>query len=273
MTFLSRFPAVSTTCQTKLMRTGCLLALFAFGQMACTVRQSETSKVRVVNGYTVEEDDPTWSFVVPLKLMKGGNGGICTGTFIGPKTLITAAHCVVGMDSVTVKGIAPKTILPNPKWDPESHGIHGFDVAFLIFDEKMSSSMTALSASKPTAGQDNLTMVGYGFTNYKTQEGSGTKRMGTTSIESVSSTGMTMVINTRSAKTDDQETPSIGRGDSGGPLLNSAREIIGIASQGGGEPLLKSVYAPVILCENIALLAKVRDAGGEAPDLTCDDLE
>lgn len=72
---------------------GLILALttlgFVFTSAGCrTLNSNEKSDVKVVDG--VETAD----FPAVRHIYEGVAGGDCTGTFISPNTMITAAHCL-----------------------------------------------------------------------------------------------------------------------------------------------------------------------------------
>ena len=50
----------------------------------------ETLEVRLINGVPVDPVDSRWHPVVKIRSASGSG---CTGTVVGPKVLLTAAHC------------------------------------------------------------------------------------------------------------------------------------------------------------------------------------
>ncbi|WP_168196544.1 trypsin-like serine protease [Bdellovibrio sp. ZAP7] len=76
-----------------------LLGLSLLAIAACTPKASNntaaTSGSRIINGTEVQESDSIYKHLVSVYAEnEDGSVGICTGTLIGPNTVLTAAHCI-----------------------------------------------------------------------------------------------------------------------------------------------------------------------------------
>jgi secreted trypsin-like serine protease len=163
------------------------------------------------------------------------SGSICTGTVIGPFTVLTAAHCVspeiVGAGQVFEVLTGPTLVLPglpvssttfHPAW-VSSNPFGGHDVGIVHL-----ASPTTLPAipidSDPSIFALATRIVGYG-SNTHANTGVGTKRTATTVPVAASAT-IVQIGNT---------STQTCHGDSGGPafqVLNGVETIIGITSFG-----------------------------------------
>jgi hypothetical protein len=165
------------------------------------------------------------------------NGRTCTGTFILPNVLITAAHCIDNdlspLSVAALGGASSKTVV-----DPAFDGTFPqHDVALAFFSRAVVDDVMNLDFNEPKIG-DTVTMIGYGRNFYKTETQdaglTGIKRIGSNNIIHVTDHAIA-VIGTKDAFAPGLQQPDgthsgLGRGDSGGPLLNQAGGIIGIAS-------------------------------------------
>lgn len=80
------------------------LLFFSLGATSCKLRKSDESEVKIINGIENRENSVFWTFTIHPGLA----GASCSATKIGPKTFITAAHCI---NSAHVAGF--KTLLRN----------------------------------------------------------------------------------------------------------------------------------------------------------------
>jgi secreted trypsin-like serine protease len=156
------------------------------------------------------------------------SGSICTGTIIGPHTVLTAAHCVspatIGAGQVidllpgttlALPGIPTSTRTFNPAWNVNNlQGCH---------DEGILHTTQTLS---PICGRGTLNtsqtlrIVGYG-SNTHANGGVGTKRQATVNIDTFNA----VLVQ------DGSSNRQTCHGDSGGPAFQGAL-VVGVTSFG-----------------------------------------
>jgi secreted trypsin-like serine protease len=154
----------------------------------------------------------------------------CTATLIGPRTLLTAAHCVhevtpahvyFGTDP-TRNGVfvAVVEVREHPNYDPTGLGVN--DLGIVVLARPAPIAPIALMRTAPEPGGDELLFVGFGFAEPAQVSQLGIKRAAASSITDVEPT----VI--RYDKVTCQ-------GDSGGPALayvDDTYYLVGVTSFG-----------------------------------------
>jgi hypothetical protein len=137
------------------------------------------------------------------------NGGLCTATLVGTKTVLTAAHCVeVGGQHrffLENKFWSVTSVARHPSYDPQRAEN---DVAVVKLESKPPVTPASITTVPPVKGQE-LTILGFGATTHS-GAGSGTKRIGTNRVASVTST---RILISGSSGSD----ANLCFGDSGGP--------------------------------------------------------
>jgi len=181
------------------------------------------SSIKVTNGSSLSESDPRFLAVVLLSLDEGS--GLCTGTFISQQMVLTARHCISGKAPPAVGGIESiKVLTTSGEYQPEK------DIALVIFPEgtagKLGIKVFPKLSSEPARKDETVTLIGYGLNNMVKKEGAGKKRIGTNVVTAVER-GF-IAFDAKSYGTGTGENAGLGSGDSGGPLLNSKGEILGV---------------------------------------------
>jgi V8-like Glu-specific endopeptidase len=195
-----------------------------------------SSMQELFNGKTVAETD------YPAVYKIGG----CTGTFVSPSTMITAAHCVSTGGTVTLQrrlvGVSSVRVVRNPRYG--QLGLN--DTAVVLFPPNTSPYYVDVSKSAVQAG-DAVTAVGYGCTN---GGGSGgVKRAGTNTISSTANGTISLYRSTTAPESGQSVT--LCPGDSGGPLFKDST-LVGVASFWDGGAGRRSGHANVTHSSNIA---------------------
>ncbi|MBC7662083.1 MAG: trypsin-like serine protease [Chitinophagaceae bacterium] len=80
-----------------LLRSLVVMTLFAAGCHRSTA--GSTSEEKIVRGREVKEGSPAFLSAVRVEM----GGGLCTGSIIGPRLILTAAHCVGGVSADQIK--------------------------------------------------------------------------------------------------------------------------------------------------------------------------
>jgi hypothetical protein len=206
--------------------------LFGCGKPSAT----ETSTAPQVEAVT----DPS-QYVPAVMVVMPGGAGICTGTFISPKAVVTASHCtqmngtyriISGFGSFLSN--THVNLGPGVVEDPE-------DISVLVLSEayaKRAAGQVSVIGSEAVPGE-RIQIVGYGCNSLTTRRGAGVKRAGTNTVASV---GEYVELNTPFSVDEPEDQRNIlgpkdraGScfGDSGGPMFRADNVLVGVTHAGG----------------------------------------
>lgn len=213
-----------------------MMTLFACSVAACGMDQVDqtddspvaTDEQSIIGGTTDTGD----ACVVGVFAHAPGatSGSICTGTIIGPHTVLTAAHCVspvsVGAGQVfdllpgttlALPGITASSTTFQPAWNINNLAA-GHDIGIVHTAQTLSPicGRAAVNTGLP------VRLVGYG-SNTHANGGVGTKRQVTVSI-----IGANILIQ------DGNSNQQTCHGDSGGPAFQGAN-VVGVTSFGSDQ--------------------------------------
>lgn len=193
--------------------------------------QTSSDEQSIIGG-TTDTGDPC---VVSVFAHASGStsGSICTGTVIGPHTVLTAAHCVspaivgAGMvyeilsgTTLSLPGIVASSVTWDMAWNQNNLGAcHDFGIVHTT--NVLPFPTCGLGALNTAA---SLRIVGYG-SNTHTNTGVGTKRQATVSIVGFNS----LLVQ------DGTSSQQTCHGDSGGPAFQGAN-VVGVTSFGQDAP-------------------------------------
>jgi len=201
----------------KLLMGASILFMSACGEQATDALELRTSQSEIVNGYV----DNGHYQVVSIN----SNGSLCTGTMIGKRTVLTAAHCVQNGGRSGVSGTARYYDYELRVWETEPFYAagtayrhpnytgtypYGPDVAVIVLDSNVWGAVVAsLSSSTPVSSQ--VTLVGFGYTSSGGAD-YGTLRYGYNNIDGADAT---YFYHSGASGSD----ATICFGDSGGPAF------------------------------------------------------
>ena len=191
---------------------------------------------KIINGSQCAVDG---SPVVLLTLLTDqGVSGICSGTLISNRAILTAAHCVSLPDEkVTLSGIDAtvegrvvevSSYVAHPEYNfPQN------DVAIVYLAKPVSVAPLPLLLSESLEGGDIINIYGYGLTEDNT---SGTLRSGKMKVTGVTAQNIIAVFD------EEDKGSNVCNGDSGGPAVgvtqNGVPGIVGLTSFGTAEGCL-----------------------------------
>lgn len=256
-----------------------LKSFLAFGLLgfvtACGVSPEHDSQSKVTNGREVSDSD----YPSVVLLYDKTAGAICTGTFVTPTQVLTAAHCTMGgavsadgsvalsLSIIKISDVVNKkaelvaesvSVARNPLWDKNGKNVNKWDLGVVSFAPGVAKAVSGLSSVRAAAG-DKLTIVGYGLNQMaNTTDGSsaGVKREGSNKVASLSD-GFIQFTGKDKTSNGDGTDSSAGSGDSGGPLFIKGK-VAGVTSGGGfgGFGRTQSLYIDIWSPESQAFLSK-----------------
>lgn len=184
----------------------------------------------------------------------GNTRQLCTATFVSDNTLITAAHCLYGVNRQT--GESRSAILVREMGErralrvfanPVASGVSPHDIAVAIFPDGTAESWLPVSTTIPAAGS-RVDMVGYG----SRRVWNGTDHERSAGSNTVDGTWNGLIATSRNDTANDDVAASPG--DSGGPMIFEGA-LVGVSSGGSGGR--ESYHAPIGTPENEIFLRRM----------------
>jgi hypothetical protein len=223
----------------------------------CPNRHQTAGGLQVVGGMDSVEREG-----ISVRILSGNKGAdglnvinsSCSATFIGPNTILTAAHCLYAKDIVylvkeffktdsmgkkSLYSIRQKPVLSwktMPGYVNNNKTFTGIapivnDIALIqVSQEDGISSWAEISSSGPSLC-DEVNWIGYGSTSHQDNRALGLRKIGKNEIETIEHESGRSVIMFQSRS--EGETPNesqSGSGDSGAGLFNSNGELVGVVN-------------------------------------------
>ncbi len=217
--------------------------------------------------------------------------GTCTGTFIGPKTVITAAHCITANETIGISrasriyangsndqevmaSFIPATkvlnkdpYINNRNWTKQDARA---DVAILIFSQTVAPAVAPIIDRQVNSGEE-VTVVGFGMDKVDPSQASliDSKQFGFNTLN-VESFGLA-ILSPYSGGSFYSKNTGTASGDSGGPLFVDGK-IAGVLSGGGpsetNRNIDQSAYADL---NSASIQSFIQDAISQGADITTTD--
>ena len=212
------------------------LALISFSLISCQGRVDLEAGLPAASSYNVS----TTSDYPGVVMVLSPDGGICTGSIVSHKAVLTAAHCTLSNGNYRVRGGfgSQKSTNVRVNFGPGEVNDPN-DISILVFPDNTFDQSNVIRISDSVRTGDSATLVGYGCDNLSTETGAGIKRVGTNQVARLSAYVYfyTPVTNSnyRGIVGPSNRAGSCP-GDSGGPALKQANgnyEIVAVTHAGG----------------------------------------
>lgn len=196
----------------------------------------------IVSGVSVDPTDTESNLAVLLLITRGSSLHACTAVFVKPKVLLTAAHCVVGVERQKVRivfnkgggnlseksdDLIPNKIVIHEKYQGQPEDFS--DLALLKITEDVPTDYipVKLYTDREKITSDEVLLLGHGITDEKLKDSMVLRKTKKSLIADLTLKGGYFGI--------DQKSPSGGfcRGDSGAPVfvqVKDERRLFGINS-------------------------------------------
>ncbi|MBI3504193.1 MAG: trypsin-like serine protease [Proteobacteria bacterium] len=142
-------------------------------ERAASVRDRAARRDKVENGDEVGPDDP---IARTMAMLTVGRDGYCSATFLSPRTLLTAAHCLYGENPANMRvqvsvdslfEVVPvRSINPHPSYRSTGEPSHLYDIGIIQlgrdFPLKARPARLASPEELEGRGTSDMTVAGYG---------------------------------------------------------------------------------------------------------------
>jgi secreted trypsin-like serine protease len=216
---------------------GTLILVTLAISVGCTKDNYSTSSIPAAAG---RFSAVTTDFPGVVMVILPGNKGLCTGSIVSPRAVLTATHCLKTAGTYTVRSKNGDFQTNHVAYAGTGSVEDTHDIGLLIFDNVTLTNFNDEVypiATKANVG-DAVTLVGFGCSSVETKTGSGVKRAGTNRINTKDDYLNLLTPKSTSARGIIGDANQAGTcfGDSGGPLfvtVNGKLQIAGVTHAGG----------------------------------------
>lgn len=209
----------------------------------------------------------TGDFPSVAKVILPKGQGLCSGTFISERVVLTASHCTLSNGAYTVvTSFGTFTTSNRQNFGP---GVvdDPNDISILYFDRDIASVADGeiMQVGDSTKSGDHVRVIGFGCNDIDTRRGSGVKRTGTNVVFNISDyIELITPSNGTSVRgiLGPENRAGSCFGDSGGPVAKTGPDgklaLVGVAHAGGTyQGDLISEYADITRSDNRNFLSEV----------------
>jgi len=221
-----------------LMLSVCSMAACGLEQEGQIDGDAVAADEQSIIGGNTDNGDPCVVAVFAARNLTSTDGSLCTGTVIGPHTVLTAAHCLAAQPlgtiqvisilsgtTATLPGIVASSFMFDPSWNPNDL-FSGHDIGVVHTTNTLPFPVCGRGAVNTSL---LVRLVGYG-SNTHADTGAGTKRQVTTNIVDFDDL---LIL-------DGNSNQQTCHGDSGGPAfqtINGQEVVVGVTSFGSDRSL------------------------------------
>ena len=292
MAEVKRVDLYGTPCYTRAVEGKCSMNLrsrFSMGYLLpilalLVMNLGNGRAIAVFNGVVPGKDHPTFPGVVKIF---NANNLMCSGVFIGPYTMLTAAHCLGNYkdggvqlegtshrsEQVFVKPSLSQEYLTKPNLNGEQVK---YDLAVVVFPKSAGQSFLDIAEQNALIGAQ-IIVAGYGTkdpTRTSIKNSAATFHVGYNQIATRIDSNRIYKISANLKRITNDGTNAITLpGDSGGPLIvRNSNKIIGICSGSDVDQTNNTLVAQFVNILSLDSIAVFQQARAVRPDAISDDI-